>query len=117
MFEVLTSISIIMLSIVIVIIIYFLRIIFDVQIKILKNHYRIQGQIELLTSMIAPLESGIDPNIFSFVMPTHTVPESEKIPKDDTTTVEVDMDSKETELEKEVDQMKSDNDELLSAQS
>jgi hypothetical protein len=117
MFEVLTSISIIMLSIVIVIIIYFLRIIFDVQIKILKNHYRIQGQIELLTSMIAPLESGIDPNIFSFVMPQAMSETAEHSEKTDTTTVEVDMDSKVTSPVKEVDQTNSDNDELLSAQS
>jgi hypothetical protein len=106
-----------MLSIVLVIVIYVLRIVFDMQVKILKNHYKIQGQIEILTSIIAPLESSLDSNIFSFVMPQAMSETSEHSEKTDTTTVEVDMDSKVTSPVKEVDQTKPDNDELLSAQS
>ena len=106
-----------MLSIVLVIVIYVLRIIFDMQIKILKNHYRIQGQIELLSNMIAPLESGLDSNIFSFVMPQAIPQTAQYSEKTDTTTVEVDMVSTETSPVKEMDQTTSDNDELLSGQS
>jgi len=105
-----------MLSIVLVIVIYVLRIIFDMQVKILKNHYKIQGQIEILTSIIAPLESGLDSNIFSFVMPQAMSETAQHSEKTDTTTVEVDMDSKVTSQVKEVDQTNSDNDDSLPVQ-
>jgi len=88
---------------------------FDTQIKILKNHYRIQGQIELLTNLIAPLDSGLDSNMFRFVMP-EAMRQTEKSPEaDDTTTVQVDMASTETGSVKEVDQTKSDSDDSLPA--
>ena len=119
MFAVLTSISIIILSFVLVVIIYVLRIVFDTQVKILKNHYRIQGQIELLTNLIAPLDSGLDSNMFRFVM-SQAMPNAKKSSEDqasdNTTTVEVDMVSTETEQVKEVDQTKSDSDDSLPVQ-
>lgn len=105
-----------MLSIVLVIVIYVLRIIFDMQVKILKNHYKIQGQIEILTSIIGSVESGLDSNIFSFVMPQAMSETAEHSEKTDTTTVEVDMDSKVTSPVKEVDQTNSDNDDSLPVQ-
>jgi hypothetical protein len=73
MWNVLTAVGLIALSIVVAMLLHIIRALYDTQVRLLKDHYRLRGEIAMLMGMVSVVES-VDP------------PE-----ESNTTTVEVDL--------------------------